>query len=335
MRKCLTNRVSNDPDSNLQMSEVRPTIALCIPAYRAEEHLPRLLDSAKLQNPPFDEIIVCVDASPDATADVARSFDVTVIENEINLGCSASKNQALRAATADWIHFHDADDILLPEFAREAHDWMSSDQPPDVVIMGYEYLDFRTGSHLATGLQDDTELASDPVGYAIRHKLPNFGIYQREKIVALGGFDQDPATLYNEDVAFHLKLAIGGLSFRASNKVTSINYRHEHSMSAVNATKCHLAHCEVMRRAAEKTGARYSAEIASRIWGAATGLACHQAWQDVDRALSLARQIHSEIPSGQSRAFARLCSVIGPPAAFRLRERMIRIFKPQLREAFH
>ena len=310
----------------------KPTIALCIPAYKAEEHLPRLLESARQQNPPFDEIIVCVDASPDATADVARTFGVTVIVNETNLGCSASKNRALEAAISDWVHFHDADDILLPDFTREAHDWMGLDNPPDVVIMGFEYLDFLTREHLTTGLQSDEQLSSDPVGYAIRNKLPNFGIYQREKISALGGFDVDPATLYNEDVAFHLKLALAGCSFRASSKVTSLNYRHGNSMSSANATRCELAHSEVMRRAAEKTGERYTGDIAARLWGAATMLASHQTWSDVDRVLALAKQIYPGIPSGQSKSFYRLCAIIGAPAAFRLRERSIRLLKPQLRE---
>lgn len=310
----------------------KPTITLCVPAYKAEEHLPRLLESARQQDPPFDEIIVCVDASPDATAEVAKAFGVRVIVNETNLGCSASKNRGLEVATSDWVHFHDADDILLPGFTREAHYWMSLEEPPDVVIMGYEYLDFLTRNHLATGLQNDGQLASDPVGYAIRNKLPNFGIYKRKVVAPLGGFDLDPATLYNEDVAFHLKLALAGLSFRASSQITSINYRHGNSMSSANAARCELAHCEVMRRIAGKTGGRYMEDVAARIWGAATSLASHQSWNDVDNVLVVAKQIYPGIPSGQSKSFARLCAVIGAPAAFRFRERMIRLLKPQLRK---
>jgi glycosyltransferase involved in cell wall biosynthesis len=99
----------------------RPTLALCVPAYCAEEHLPRLLATAREQVPPFDEIIVCVDASPDRTAEVAQQLGVKVLVNEQNLGCSMSKNRALTAATADWVHFHDADDVLLSGFTTEAH----------------------------------------------------------------------------------------------------------------------------------------------------------------------------------------------------------------------
>jgi glycosyltransferase involved in cell wall biosynthesis len=308
-----------------------PSIALCIPAYKAEEHLPRLLTSAEKQDPPFDEIIVCVDASPDRTAEVARAWGAKVLINERNEGCSASKNRAMKAASADWVHFHDADDLLLPDFTAEAHGWMGLDNPPDVVIMGFEYLDFVSHEHLATGLQNDRQLSVDPVGYAIRHKLPNFGIYQRNKILNLGGFELDPVTLYNEDVAFHLKLALAGLSFRASSKITSINYRHGDSMSSTNAVRCEVAHCEVMRRVWQKTGNHYAVDIAGRIWGAATVLASHRAWAEVSEALALAKQVFQGIPPGQSQAFVMLCRILGVGSAYRFREFAIRSFKPALR----
>jgi len=309
----------------------KPTIALCIPAFKAENHLPRLLESARQQDPPFDEIIVCVDASPDSSAEIARSFGATVLVNQTNLGCSASKNKALQAATADWIHFHDADDILLPGFTQEALSWGGQQSPPEVVIMGYDYVDFKTQKYLASGLQSDEHLSSDPLGYAIRNKLPNCGLYQREKILSLGGFHVDPSILYNEDVAFHIKLALAGCSFRASARITSIIYRHGDSMSSGSAVKCELAHIEVMRRVAEETGGRFSKDIAARLWASATVLACHQIWSDVDNALTLAKRLYPGVPLGQSKSFYFLCNMIGPSAAFRVREHAIRRFKPHLR----
>ncbi len=309
----------------------KPTIALCIPAYKAEENLPRLLESARRQDPPFDEIIVCVDASPDNTADVAQSFGATVIVNESNLGCSASKNRALEAATADWIHFHDADDILLPGFTLEAMKWMTMDDPPDAVIMGFEYRDFASNELLATGLVNDAEIASDPIRFSICKKLPNFGIYQRSGLLKICGFDCDPAVLYNEDVAFHTKLALAGFRFRASNKVTSINWLHGNSMSQNNQIKCLKAHCCVMQKVAIAVGQKYPQEIASRFWLAATGLAANQDWEATNTAIDQARRLHKGMPSELSKAFAILCRILGPHLAFRVRERAIRLFKPHLR----
>lgn len=316
------------------MNANHPTIALCIPAYKAEGCLPRLLDSAMLQDPPFDEIIVCVDASPDRTAGVAEAYDVTVIVNETNLGCSASKNRALHAAKSDWIHFHDADDMLLPNFTKLACNWASRQDCPDVVLFDYEYRDNVTNELIYASDFSPEELANDPIRYAILHQINPFcGLYRRSKLMAVGGYDTDPGILYNEDVAFHCKLALAGMTFNAEKQRSIVNFRITGSMSQANQRNCMLAHCEVMRRTAEMTGERYCAEIASRLWAAATGLAGHQAWADVDRALALARKIFPEIPTGQSKAFASLCLAIGAPVAFRVREWVIRLFKPHLRRA--
>jgi glycosyltransferase involved in cell wall biosynthesis len=309
----------------------RPTLALCIPAYRAETHLPRLLKTAREQEPALDEIIVCVDASPDGTADVARHWGATVLINESNLGCSCSKNRALAAATSDWVHFHDADDILLPGFTAEAHRCMTLPNPPDVVIMGFEYRDFETNELLATGIVDDTALAEDPIGFSIRHKLPNFGIYKRDVLVRLGGFDCDPSVLHNEDVAFHTKLAIEGCRFRASPIVTSINWRHGDSMHQRNEIACLTAHHVVMTRLAQRVAPKYYEQIAQNLWLAAQGLAIHGQWQTVRRVLADAQKLFAGVPSGQSRDFTFVCRLLPPHIAFRLRETLICWFKPHLR----
>jgi hypothetical protein len=178
---------------------------------------------------------------------------------------------------------------------------------------------------------DDAALASDPIGYSIRNKIPNFGIYQTSELVKLGGFDLDPAVLYNEDVAFHTKLALAGLKFRASNLVTSINWRFSTSMSGANQVKCLKAHSEVMWRVAAQVGSSYGPDLAKRFWNAATGFASYMQWSDMDIALERAQKLSPVIPDDQSRLFARLCRVVAPPLAFRIREAMIRRFKPHLR----
>jgi glycosyltransferase involved in cell wall biosynthesis len=309
----------------------QPTLALCIPAYHAEEHLPRLLETAHRQDPPFDEIIVCVDASPDRTAEIAKDWEAIVLVNEKNLGCSRSKNRALQASTADWVHFHDADDVLLPGFTVEAHRWMASKDPPEVVIMGFEYRDFASNELLGTGLADDAALAADPVGFTICRKLPNFGIYRREALAAAGGFDSDPSVLYSEDVAFHTKLALEGFRFRASSVVTSINWCHRDSMHKKNPVACLMAYHAVMKRIAVRAAPKYHEAIAQNLWLAAQGLAMYGQWEKVNEVLADARQIFPGVPSKESREFALACQLFGPHSAFRLREKLIRLLKPKLR----
>lgn len=310
----------------------KPTLALCIPAYNAAAYLPRLLESAARQLVPFDEIIVCDDASGDKTVNTARSFGVVVLVNESNAGCSFSKNRTLEAATADWIHFHDADDELLPNFTTLAAAWMARIDAPDVVLFDYEYRDNETEQLLARSHFNDEELRRDPLRYAILNQINPFcGLYRRTRLVDVGGYDTDPKVLYNEDVAFHCKLALAGFSFRAEKELAIINYRIKASMSGANQVKCLRAHHAVMRKVAAVTGDCYRGEIASRLWAVATGLAAFERWDEVDEALACARRLAVGIPDTCPTKFAMLSRLLGPRLAFRVREKLIRLFKPELR----
>jgi len=309
-----------------------PRLALCVPAYNAGRFLPRLLRSAAAQHIPFDETLVYDDCSADDTAEVSARFGALVIRGGVNVGCSAGKNRLLQASTCDWIHFHDADDEMLPNFTTLAWRWLRSSEPVDVVLFDYQYRDNDTDELIAQSDFSDVDLRADPIRYAILHQINPFcGVYRRSRLLQVGGYDLDPAILYNEDVAFHCKLAVAGLRFAAEKELSIINYRIKHSMSGANQVKCLKAHHQVMRKMATNVGDRYAPEIASRLWAAAAGLASLGEWEAADEALADAFQLFPAIPHGNNRGFSRLCRVVGPRLAFRIRERAIRVFKPGLR----
>jgi glycosyltransferase involved in cell wall biosynthesis len=86
-----------------------------IPAYNAEKHIARAIDSVLAQTRPADEIIVVDDGSIDKTPDVVRSFgDKVIFIQQENAGASAARNTGINAASGDWIAFLDADDEWLP-----------------------------------------------------------------------------------------------------------------------------------------------------------------------------------------------------------------------------
>jgi glycosyltransferase involved in cell wall biosynthesis len=91
-------------------------ISAVIPAYNAEKHIARSIDSVLAQMRPADEVIVVDDGSIDKTPDVVRSFgDKVIFIQQENAGVSAARNTGINAASGDWIAFLDADDEWLPE----------------------------------------------------------------------------------------------------------------------------------------------------------------------------------------------------------------------------
>jgi glycosyltransferase involved in cell wall biosynthesis len=309
----------------------RRTLAICVPAYNAVRFLPRLLRSVHRQTVPFDEVWVYDDCSTDETATVAASLGARVVRGQTNRGCATGRNTLAQASSCDWVHFHDADDALHPEFVERARPWMQRDDAPDVVLFGYEERYDESDVKFDERIYDAAALRADPMAYTITTQVQSIcGIYKRAPFLAAGGYDDDLDVLFNEDVAMHCRIARAGISFDADPAITVINYRRANSMSSLNQYKCARAQYHVMRKAAADLNGRYSGMIASRLWAIAGVSASSLDWQNADACVSLAVSLDGRIPPGCGLLFKALCSV-NPHVAIRLREALIRALKPSLR----
>ena len=307
------------------------TLALCIPAYNAEAYLPRLLQSAKDQIIPFDEILVYNDCSTDATEHVALKYGAKVTTGDVNRGCSYGKNTLAKATNCDWLHFHDADDDLLPDFTTRVHQWITaSGNEYDILILNYEYVDFASGQSLGTANHNAAELHRDALKYAISNKIVNFGVYKRSAFLKAGGFDLDERVLFNEDNAFHQSMAKHGLQFDYLPEITCINYRYKISMSASNGIKCARSNYYVLAKTASGYGDTYPLELSRQLWVCATMLASFQDWGYVKKALKLTRDLGYSSPQATSGLF-KVLTFINPYFGFWIREKLIRLTKPHLR----
>lgn len=310
----------------------KQSLALCIPAYNASLFISRLLQSALEQSIPFDEIWVYDDCSTDNTAEVATKFGAKVVRGEVNRGCSFGKNVLAEQTNCEWIHFHDADDALYPNFVEQAYQWMSQENAPDVVLFSYEYRDNDTNELLFVRVFDDLELRRDAIAYTIKEQINPFcGLYRRETFLKAGGYDLDPLVLYNEDVAMHCQLARAGLSFAADSTVTVINYRCSNSMSSANQIKCARSQFHVIKKSAQAFPGRYSEEISQKLWGLAGVSASYLDWENANACIALALSLNRKFPDQVSSLFKLIC-YFNPYLAIRVREYLIRLLKPSLRQ---
>ncbi len=305
-------------------------LALCIPAYNAAWCLPSLLQTACNQSIPFDEIWVYDDFSSDNTSEVAQQYGASVIRGSQNRGCSIGKNILAEAASSTWIHFHDADDILLPNFTEIAHQWIEKTNSPDIVLLNYEYRNFKDNTLLGSPEYDREALLRDPVKFVLENKIVNFALCKRSSFLKIGGFDLDTKVLYNEDRAFYTKAIIAGLTFDYEKEVTCINYAYTESMSASNVLKCTAAYLEVSKKAARVFGKSYPSSIAKGLWNNASTAASFQDWALVKENLRLAIRLNGRRPIDQSN-WINVFSLIHPYFSYWSREKLIRLFKPGLR----
>lgn len=309
------------------------TLALCIPAHNASGFIRRLLDSAEAQTVPFDEIWVYDDASADDTGKIAAEAGARVVRGERNIGCSRGKNVLAGKCRSHWLHFHDADDALEPNFVEVARGWMNRAASPDVVFFAYRAFDHDKGNLVGQRTFDVAALENDPIGYCLANQINPFcGIYKRDPFLAAGGWDEDPEVLQSEDQAGHLRLAAASLRFSAENTFTVRNFMREGSMTTSNPAGAQRSTYALLAKAVDMVASKYWPVISRRLWEVAGSSAAYLDWENANRAAILARRIQPQgaIPG---KLWFRALAQVSPRLALRWREGLIRRLRPALRRA--
>jgi glycosyltransferase involved in cell wall biosynthesis len=135
-----------------------------IPAYNAAPYLDDCLASIVSQTRVPRSIIVVDDGSTDGTPDIARSYGARVISGP-NRGLAEARNIGVRASTAPFIAFLDADDRWYPE--RLEAQWGLHEHRPDLLLIASDFAVWKDG--IVEGPQLDTypafkSLAREAVG---------------------------------------------------------------------------------------------------------------------------------------------------------------------------
>ena len=100
-------------------------VSIIMPAYNAERFIENAL--ASIPNREDIEVIVVNDGSTDKTAEIAKEFNVKLIDRKENLGIGYSRREALTCATGEYIMFFDSDDSIIEENFNKALDMLTGE----------------------------------------------------------------------------------------------------------------------------------------------------------------------------------------------------------------
>ena len=112
-------------------------LSVCIPTWNAESQLARTLESLLAQPCPDLELIVCDDASDDATLEIARNFDdprLHVHEHAERLGLAGNWNRALSYASGDTLCLFGQDDVAYPDWASTLTGLLDAEPEADLAF---------------------------------------------------------------------------------------------------------------------------------------------------------------------------------------------------------
>ena len=200
----------------LNPSESPPILSVVIPCFKQAKYLATAIDSALNQATDHGssavQVIVVDDGSPDNPAGVVREFGRRIqFIAQPNSGVGAARNLGLSAAAGQYIHFLDADDVLLPGMLTE-HLKVMQATGADVTCSGYNRIDAE-GKILRT--ESAPLFVPDPFHALLPMNLcpPVCYLFKRSVVNAVGGFDPDRRKSGHEDWDLFLRIAARGVRF--------------------------------------------------------------------------------------------------------------------------
>jgi len=180
-----------------------PEVTVVIPAYNAEAYLARAVDSVLVQEGCCYELIIVDNNSSDATARIARDYELRFpgqvrLLAEARPGASAARNAGLASARAPWVQFLDADDVLLPEKLQRQ------------LILVRPDLDWIVGTirlRSQNGKETDADIATDLwwglLTYTGLGHL-NANLFRTGALRKLGGFNEEYLNCNDFELFFRL-----------------------------------------------------------------------------------------------------------------------------------
>lgn len=143
-------------------------VSVIVPVYNAENYLKSCLDSLVHQSLQEMEIIAIDDGSTDCSMDILNEYEkkypnkIKVLQNEKNLGQSATRNRGLKEASGEYIGFLDSDDYVNHKMYQTMYEGACQNGYPEVVTTGLIFVrdDYYLENHFE-GLKRETGKITD------------------------------------------------------------------------------------------------------------------------------------------------------------------------------
>ena len=263
------------------------TTALLIPCYNAERYLPALKKQIEALHPKFDQVILVDDGSTDRTVEKGRELGLKIEPLGANRGPGAARNAAAKRTKAEWIHFHDADDELHPDYLEKI--LPMANEGTDVVLSSSDFVEEKDRRFIMRWSFDADAWTKHPVAGAIRTGVNTTSSFIRKtKFDEIGGFNEERRCW--EDGDMHLRLALAGARFRAVPDVLCTSIRHARGTSG-NRLYCHRCRLAFLKEYARQIPKIPINDLIGEIMQTATGLDQEGDGRGVSESLDLAQQL--------------------------------------------
>ena len=270
------------------MTKTSPLVSIIVPAYNAERFLGDALASVCAQSHDAIEVIVCDDASTDATSDVARGTGddrVRYLRNDQTLGGYGAMNRGVRESRGEFVAIFHADDVYDSRIVERELEFLRAHDTAGAVFCldrfidesGREYGRLRLPPALdSVQLFDAALLTENLLRFKNTFLRTPSVMFRRTAFDSVGGFDQERFGIA-ADLDMWVRLSIDW----------RIGMLHEFLMSYRHYTAQWSRQYERMRTEPEMFFSvmdRHLSRPGIRSLVSADALTCYRVWQVQDEA---------------------------------------------------
>jgi glycosyltransferase involved in cell wall biosynthesis len=234
------------------MPETRVTFSVVTAAYQAAATIGAAVESVLRQTYPALEMIVSDDGSTDSIAEALEPFanDVTVVRNP-HRGPGATRNAGLRVASGDFVVILDADDVYEPRRLEALADLVR--RRPELDIATTDAFLERNGTVIGRFYNESFSFPEEEQRAEILRRCFLFApAVRRERIEAIGGFDESAEVVPAEDWDCWIRLVLDGARAGVVPEAL-VRYRlHTGSLTA-NRARSLRARVTVLEKAAKRS----------------------------------------------------------------------------------
>jgi glycosyltransferase involved in cell wall biosynthesis len=210
-----------------------PAVSVCVPLYRKEAYIAETIRSVLAQTFTDFELIVLDNASPDRSAEIARSFSdprLTVVENPVTIGPTENFAAAVALSRAPLVKVLCADDLLHPTCLERQLEVMAQDPALAMVTCRQDVID-ESGHVLShdRGLRSADLVGRQSRSAVVRRLVRHGGnpvgnvnnvVFRRAAFDAAGGFPLD-TDFFHLDVSTWVRLLEHGAYHGLPETLTS------------------------------------------------------------------------------------------------------------------
>ncbi len=185
--------------------EIEAPVSVVIPCYNQARYLPEAIESALAQAAGRPEVIVVDDGSTEPIGSIVARYPGVHLLVQSNVGVAAARNAGLRLASRPLVIFLDADDRLLPTAVDTGLTVLESHPEAAGAIGLCRVIDPEGRPH---PFHQQPPVGDDAYAALLRSNfvwMPAEGIYRRDALARIGGFD--PSSPAAADYDLYLRLA--------------------------------------------------------------------------------------------------------------------------------